>query len=403
MACSLCKTIDVNLMMCGGCKSVSYCSKDCQVKDWRIEHKNECKILAIWKGVRDDNARFLEQTFSNLSGNNRFTLLNKLDPIHHLTPLLLAKKIGSLEAVRSLESIEVTLKGNHDLTISFKHKLGLTLGAMIIEDVSSQAIKIVNDLRNKNSFSHYFTVNPTESADVVCAQWTSESKHSVLTLFHKFTGMTLEEGDVAASEVRSFIKDYMQKCRGTGRYYFVGMKEGNNKFLFNSDQTQSDIDNWAYKFNYDFICHLYKFLGYVELEPIMITEEQKIHFRLNPEDKIPNPLKFSCVAYALLMACEVKAKKLIFDSSIEEVDHFITDCEKNLKMYGWENVFFPKEGDLVLYRKESTNQIAHIGYYSGDGKVTSKLGINQEHVHRHGLYDVGLFYGEDLIFMRKVT
>jgi hypothetical protein len=33
------------LLSCGGCKFAQYCSKECQVKDWRAEHKHMCKQL----------------------------------------------------------------------------------------------------------------------------------------------------------------------------------------------------------------------------------------------------------------------------------------------------------------------------------------------------------------------
>jgi hypothetical protein len=42
---------DQTLLKCGGCKAVSYCSKECQVKDWKQGgHKQVCKALA---GIKD--------------------------------------------------------------------------------------------------------------------------------------------------------------------------------------------------------------------------------------------------------------------------------------------------------------------------------------------------------------
>ncbi|KAK0716180.1 hypothetical protein B0H67DRAFT_582541 [Lasiosphaeris hirsuta] len=34
--------IDLKLLLCGGCRKVKYCSKDCQRAGWRA-HKSECK------------------------------------------------------------------------------------------------------------------------------------------------------------------------------------------------------------------------------------------------------------------------------------------------------------------------------------------------------------------------
>ncbi|KAK5691439.1 hypothetical protein LTR97_011432 [Elasticomyces elasticus] len=38
-------TADVNVKACNGCKRARYCSKACQVKAWKTEHKYQCKTL----------------------------------------------------------------------------------------------------------------------------------------------------------------------------------------------------------------------------------------------------------------------------------------------------------------------------------------------------------------------
>ncbi len=40
-----CKRKDLKLKMCKGCKSVFYCGRKCQKKDWKI-HKNDCFSFA---------------------------------------------------------------------------------------------------------------------------------------------------------------------------------------------------------------------------------------------------------------------------------------------------------------------------------------------------------------------
>jgi hypothetical protein len=42
------KQKDVKLLMCGGCKKFSYCSKDCQKADWSAGHKTLCKDIATF-------------------------------------------------------------------------------------------------------------------------------------------------------------------------------------------------------------------------------------------------------------------------------------------------------------------------------------------------------------------
>lgn len=36
----------VEVKACTGCKKIKYCSKGCQSKAWKVEHKYECKVLA---------------------------------------------------------------------------------------------------------------------------------------------------------------------------------------------------------------------------------------------------------------------------------------------------------------------------------------------------------------------
>ena len=44
--CRHCSATGVKLRLCLECKAVSYCSKECQVADWKSRHKRECKGLA---------------------------------------------------------------------------------------------------------------------------------------------------------------------------------------------------------------------------------------------------------------------------------------------------------------------------------------------------------------------
>ena len=51
-SCTKClKKNDKKLLMCSGCKSVFYCSIDCQRTHWKAEHKKMCKIV---KKMRDE-------------------------------------------------------------------------------------------------------------------------------------------------------------------------------------------------------------------------------------------------------------------------------------------------------------------------------------------------------------
>jgi len=36
-----------NLTLCSGCKGMLYCSKDCQVPDWKKFHRKECNLFKM--------------------------------------------------------------------------------------------------------------------------------------------------------------------------------------------------------------------------------------------------------------------------------------------------------------------------------------------------------------------
>jgi len=44
--CRTCGTTSAAVSDCAACKAVSYCSRECQTKDWKQRHKKECKELA---------------------------------------------------------------------------------------------------------------------------------------------------------------------------------------------------------------------------------------------------------------------------------------------------------------------------------------------------------------------
>ena len=43
--CTYCSSTDKECKKCTGCASVTYCSKECQTKDWKQSHKKNCKLL----------------------------------------------------------------------------------------------------------------------------------------------------------------------------------------------------------------------------------------------------------------------------------------------------------------------------------------------------------------------
>ena len=43
--CSVCCKSGVKLKLCGRCKLVEYCSKACQLSDWKLSHKRLCPLM----------------------------------------------------------------------------------------------------------------------------------------------------------------------------------------------------------------------------------------------------------------------------------------------------------------------------------------------------------------------
>jgi hypothetical protein len=64
-SCDRTDTTDARFQTCSKCKSVKYCSRDCQVAHWKERHKSECKNLIKHKEEykergREENRRCLE-------------------------------------------------------------------------------------------------------------------------------------------------------------------------------------------------------------------------------------------------------------------------------------------------------------------------------------------------------
>ena len=45
--CSKAEPAGVKFNSCGKCRVVRYCSRDCQVKDWKAGHKRKCKVRIL--------------------------------------------------------------------------------------------------------------------------------------------------------------------------------------------------------------------------------------------------------------------------------------------------------------------------------------------------------------------
>ena len=51
--CSGCEGVFDSLLVCSGCRTVQYCSKECQRMHWRAQHKKDCdRLKAERSGAR---------------------------------------------------------------------------------------------------------------------------------------------------------------------------------------------------------------------------------------------------------------------------------------------------------------------------------------------------------------
>lgn len=52
VSCTFCdkkSSVDCKMKRCGACKAVQYCGRECQLADWKLGHKDQCKKLAARK------------------------------------------------------------------------------------------------------------------------------------------------------------------------------------------------------------------------------------------------------------------------------------------------------------------------------------------------------------------
>lgn len=65
--CKVCKG-EAKLLKCSGCLAVFYCSKDCQISDWRNGHKNDCKPFEVNKMWRNFSESLTRKIFFRWKG-----------------------------------------------------------------------------------------------------------------------------------------------------------------------------------------------------------------------------------------------------------------------------------------------------------------------------------------------
>ncbi len=131
-------------------------------------------------------------------------------------------------------------------------------------------------------------------------------------------------------------------------------------------------------------------------EPFAFTAADRAAFGIKEGEKIADPLKIQCMAFALLKTRELRAKEYIFHGK----EFTKKDLLQTLKTWGYVPVETPTPNDLVMY-VDSDGNSTHLGRFLSSGKVESKLGIFMPYFHWHNIFDVPAVYGNRVVFMHK--
>jgi 3-phosphoinositide dependent protein kinase-1 len=122
--CANCEAVNETPMLCGGCKSVSYCNRDCQKSHWKT-HKTQCNFESKPNEEKvetlvDKSSESKENTISNEGGNSTSTQTKTLQFEDYLEKLEkeemekpeVAKRIASFNRIKDFEMLEEIGQGN---------------------------------------------------------------------------------------------------------------------------------------------------------------------------------------------------------------------------------------------------------------------------------------------------
>ncbi len=146
------------------------------------------------------------------------------------------------------------------------------------------------------------------------------------------------------------------------------------RVYFSVDDTKEKLDRWM-----------------ADVAVGIMNQLYTTHMRMTKtEDLIGADGFISCSHFALK---RIGAKKTGEGTEIDRIETFV---QKRLKA---QQIDAPTANDLVVYRNDSGIP-QHVGVYQADGRVLSKLGINNEFVHLHPINQVPVNYGTKVVFYR---
>lgn len=166
-----------------------------------------------------------------------------------------------------------------------------------------------------------------------------------------------------------------------------------DKILKNTARFDIELHNFFYK-QFGLRC---------SKNPTAYSIQDFAFFGLKPEDKekVRDPRRLSCAQFALLKTRELRAREHIFTEDLVSANKKMLKMHEILHSWGYTPVETPDDNDLVMYVNDA-GQPRHLGrYIAKEGKVESKLGVEQTHFHWHALFDVPKYYGSRVVFWRK--
>lgn len=168
------------LMTCGGCRSVAYCSRECQKKAWK-KHKTDCKAIRAQR----EQAEALKQSKASEDGviqveaidwaqretwpvscdDDKFDVLFGSDLVYHqeIVPVLVNVVDGMLAAEGRF--VHVASQARHSL-VEFKQAMETRGFTCAVEEVPDDYK--TNPLVGDDAAAELFALHFNEMSDVYC-------------------------------------------------------------------------------------------------------------------------------------------------------------------------------------------------------------------------------------------
>lgn len=126
--CSMCNLVVQNLKRCGKCYSRFYCSRECQVEDWREQkHKKGCKGSVIAKQLNCGEAGYGSGLSTNHHASGSSFDLNDYGG-GKITPEMFKKKVSHHIGKHFVVKVQVPISGNtKDMMVSCEDRCYLFL------------------------------------------------------------------------------------------------------------------------------------------------------------------------------------------------------------------------------------------------------------------------------------